>query len=92
MLDVTSFSAQTREGQVSQWAASARSSGKPRCFVGEEWKPHLQTEVVQAAARRHPLIRGCSQMPDPLTVCETVFTQREDKTQEDWLPWKAEFR
>lgn len=79
MLDVTSFSAQTLEGQVSQWAASARSGRKPMCFIGEAWKSHLQTEVVQATARRHPLIQGCSQVLVPLTVCETVSLHPEGK-------------
>lgn len=68
------------------------SVSQERHLVGEERKSHLQTEVVQAAARRHPLIQRCSQVPGPLMVYETVFTQRENETQEDRFPWKAEFK
>lgn len=68
------------------------SISQERRFVGEERKSHLQTEVVQAAARRHPLIQRCSQVPGPLMVYETVFTQRENETQEKRFPWKAEFK
>ena len=44
---------------------SVGSVSQERRFVREERKSHLQTEVVQAAARRHPLIQRCSQVPGP---------------------------